>query len=400
MHEHLAQRVRRVVDVDRASPRAWSFVLRFVERGDDRIAERAVASIRSCRPTAASSRPEMGALLEERAGRGRMQGRFRDGRERRGDDHYTSICDRIRARLLAAVGAATRHVQRSMYSTCSVCNQSLGANEADRALSGRRTTGVRRAKGRLWVVCHHCGRWNLSPLEERWEAIEECERLFRGTLVRVSTDNIGLARLADGLELIRIGAPLRPEFAAWRYGRHFGKTASPDAVDRRSGSRRGRDRRHRARPDDRAGARDSARISIVAVPGLTTVMGVVPMVGMLAARDYIQHDRVVARLAQRPASRHGPREAPRQRRAETSRGGTTAARHSPSTHDTGWTEFTDTAAIHATGVLIAGANRFGAPPRARQDAVRADRARRRRERLPVRRVGAQRAGAADASCRS
>ncbi len=37
------------------------------------------------------------------------------------------------------------------------------------------------AKGRLWVVCHHCGRWNLSPLEERWEAIEECERLFRGT---------------------------------------------------------------------------------------------------------------------------------------------------------------------------------------------------------------------------
>jgi hypothetical protein len=25
----------------------------------------------------------------------------------------------------------------------------------------------------LWVVCRHCERWNLSPLEERWEAVEQ-----------------------------------------------------------------------------------------------------------------------------------------------------------------------------------------------------------------------------------
>src|SRR5439155_2313984 len=79
------------------------------------------------------------------------------------------------------------------------------------------------ANGRLWVVCKLCGRWNLTPLEERWEAIEECERLFRDTFVRVSTDNIGMARLAEGFALIRIGAPLRPEFAAWRYGRFGAK---------------------------------------------------------------------------------------------------------------------------------------------------------------------------------
>ena len=158
-------------------------------------------------------------------------------------------------------------------------------------------------------------RWNLSPLEERWEAIEECERLFRGTLVRVSTDNIGMARLADGLELIRIGKPLRPEFAAWRYGRHFGDapasscSASPAPVSPRRPSP--------ASPSVRPSRRPSAlgAISIVAIPGLTTVMGVIPMVGMLAARDYIQHDRVVARLAQGKRSRHRPREARRQRRA-------------------------------------------------------------------------------------
>ncbi|MBK9980303.1 MAG: hypothetical protein IPP20_20755 [Gemmatimonadetes bacterium] len=47
-------------------------------------------------------------------------------------------------------------------------------------------------------MCRSCERWNLSPLEERWEAIEEAEKLYRDTRRRVSTDNIGLAKLASG----------------------------------------------------------------------------------------------------------------------------------------------------------------------------------------------------------
>src|SRR5262249_37812614 len=109
----------------------------------------------------------------------------------------------------------------AMYSTCLFCPQQLGANEQIEHFPVGRRLAFDADKGRLWVVCHHCGRWNLSPLEERWEAIEECERASRGTTVRVSTRTIGLSRLAGGLELIRIGRPLRPEFAAWRYGRHF-----------------------------------------------------------------------------------------------------------------------------------------------------------------------------------
>jgi len=66
--------------------------------------------------------------------------------------------------------------------------------------------------------CRGCRNWNLSPLEERWEAVEQCERLYRATTVRVSTDNIGLATISDRLDLVRVGVPLRPEFAAWRYG--------------------------------------------------------------------------------------------------------------------------------------------------------------------------------------
>jgi hypothetical protein len=73
------------------------------------------------------------------------------------------------------------------------------------------------------VVCRACERWNLSPLDERWEAVEQAERAYRDTRRRVATENVGLARLRDGTTLVRIGEPLRPEFAAWRYGDQFGR---------------------------------------------------------------------------------------------------------------------------------------------------------------------------------
>ena len=110
-----------------------------------------------------------------------------------------------------------------MYSTCLFCHSSLGANEVIEHFPVGRRLAFDGARGRLWVVCRKCERWNLSPLEERWEAIEECERQFRDTRLRVSTDNIGLARVAEGLELVRIGSPQRPEMAAWRYGDQFGR---------------------------------------------------------------------------------------------------------------------------------------------------------------------------------
>ena len=110
-----------------------------------------------------------------------------------------------------------------MYSTCIFCHRDLGSNEEIEEFPVGRRLAFDSATGRLWVVCRRCERWNLSPLETRWEAIEECERRFRDTRLRVSSDNIGLARLGDGLELVRVGAPKRPEFAAWRYGDQFGR---------------------------------------------------------------------------------------------------------------------------------------------------------------------------------
>ncbi|HWA59602.1 MAG TPA: hypothetical protein VG692_20270 [Gemmatimonadales bacterium] len=104
-----------------------------------------------------------------------------------------------------------------MYTTCLHCHANLGVNESVEAFQVGRRLAFDQRRGRLWAVCGSCHRWNLAPLDERWEAIEQCERLFRGTHIRTSTPNIGLARLKDGTELVRIGDPLRPEFAAWRY---------------------------------------------------------------------------------------------------------------------------------------------------------------------------------------
>lgn len=106
-----------------------------------------------------------------------------------------------------------------MYTTCLFCNRDLGSNTLLPMFPVGRRLAFDPERGRLWVVCTRCDRWNLAPIEERWEAVEECERQFRTTRLRYSTGNIGLAQLRDGIDLVRIGSALRPELAAWRYGR-------------------------------------------------------------------------------------------------------------------------------------------------------------------------------------
>jgi hypothetical protein len=105
-----------------------------------------------------------------------------------------------------------------VYHTCLYCGEELGRNDLIEVLAVGRRLAFDGIRGHLWVVCTSCVKWNLVPFDTRIEAIDECERLFRSTHTRYSTDNIGLARHASGIDLIRIGQALRPEFAAWRYG--------------------------------------------------------------------------------------------------------------------------------------------------------------------------------------
>ncbi|MEJ2679550.1 MAG: hypothetical protein P8174_10810 [Gemmatimonadota bacterium] len=105
-----------------------------------------------------------------------------------------------------------------MYSTCIFCHGRLGTNEVVETFPVGRRVAFDPGRGRLWVVGPHCRQWNLAPLEERWETLEALERLFRDTPTRYSTEHIGLARVEEGLDVVRIGEPGRPEYAAWRYG--------------------------------------------------------------------------------------------------------------------------------------------------------------------------------------
>lgn len=108
-----------------------------------------------------------------------------------------------------------------MYATCLHCRQALGANDSFERFPVGKRLAYDPARGRLWVVCPHCARWNLSPLEERWEAIDDAERRFEQSRLRAGTGEIALARLSEGTELVRIGKPPKLELAAWRYGDTF-----------------------------------------------------------------------------------------------------------------------------------------------------------------------------------
>ncbi|HEU4563042.1 MAG TPA: hypothetical protein VFS05_00280 [Gemmatimonadaceae bacterium] len=252
-----------------------------------------------------------------------------------------------------------------MFSTCIFCHAPLGTNEVIEPFPIGRRLAFDARRGRLWVVCTACTRWNLTPLEERWEAIEECERRFRATTVRVSTDHIGLARLGEGLELVRIGEPLRPEFAAWRYGGQFGR----------------RRRRALAAAGARAAAYTAAGVVLapvwvplavisIVIPGSFTILGPAPLSAYFVAREYLEWERVAAVVRLEGSA------APLKVRRRHLHG--TRLLVDPGdqslrldlVHEHGVARLSGTAAARTAGVLLAHSNRAGAPAGEVRDAVR------------------------------
>ena len=108
-----------------------------------------------------------------------------------------------------------------MYTRCIVCATPFEANgELERLPHGKRLA-FDPARGRLWMVCRTCRRWSLTPIEDRWEALEELERLTTDRAHLLSqTDNIALLRHGP-LEIVRVGRADLGEEAWWRYGREL-----------------------------------------------------------------------------------------------------------------------------------------------------------------------------------
>jgi len=104
-----------------------------------------------------------------------------------------------------------------MYTTCAFCNGKLDGDGGPSGLGVGRRLAFDEWKGRLWVICPKCSRWNLAPLEERWEKVEALGRAAREGRVAAATAQVALIRWR-AYDLVQVGKPPRLELATWRYG--------------------------------------------------------------------------------------------------------------------------------------------------------------------------------------
>ncbi|MGH7459408.1 MAG: hypothetical protein ACREMA_00065 [Longimicrobiales bacterium] len=108
-----------------------------------------------------------------------------------------------------------------MFSRCLFCHTELPENDTFEGLATGKRFAFDPVKGRLWVICSNCRRWNLIPIESRWENLEALEKIARDEArLLLQTDNIALLRVGT-VELVRIGQAHLPEEAWWRYGREL-----------------------------------------------------------------------------------------------------------------------------------------------------------------------------------
>jgi hypothetical protein len=109
-----------------------------------------------------------------------------------------------------------------MFQRCIFCHAGMATNEVVERFPVGRRIAFDPGRGRLWAVCNECRRWNLAPIEERWEALEDLEKVTRdrGRLLS-RTDNIALIRAGD-VDIVRVGRDTRlVEEAWWRYGKEL-----------------------------------------------------------------------------------------------------------------------------------------------------------------------------------
>jgi hypothetical protein len=199
-------------------------------------------------------------------------------------------------------------------------------------------------------------------------ARDECERLFRETTLRGSTENIGMAVVYDKLDLVRVGNALRQELAVWRY------------ADELVGRRRRALVRAGATTADRYGWLIGAGGLVGAGVALLTGAPLAIGVGMIAgagtddllrelgpARIERMLGRVIAKVRLNALDyslvRTGHVPELRLGRAESSW-------RLELPHSVGWEAYTGRQGTHVLGVLLPIANGFGASREQVTDAVR------------------------------
>jgi hypothetical protein len=104
-----------------------------------------------------------------------------------------------------------------MFRSCAFCNTAFDGDGGPSGLGVGRRIAFDEWKGRLWVVCPRCTRWNLTPFDDRLERIEAVARAAQAGRIAGSTDQVALIRW-ERYDFVRVGKPPRVELATWRYG--------------------------------------------------------------------------------------------------------------------------------------------------------------------------------------
>src|SRR6266511_1835741 len=104
-----------------------------------------------------------------------------------------------------------------MFRSCAFCNAPLDGDGGPSGLGVGRRLAFDEWKGRLWVICSKCSRWNLTPLDDRLDKIDAVARAAREGRVAAATDEVTLIRW-QRYDFVRVGKPPRVELATWRYG--------------------------------------------------------------------------------------------------------------------------------------------------------------------------------------
>jgi len=104
-----------------------------------------------------------------------------------------------------------------MFSSCGFCNAAFDGDGGPSGLGVGRRIAFDEWKGRLWVVCPRCSRWNLTPFDDRLERIEAVARAASQGRIAASTQQVALIRW-ERYDFVRVGKPPRVELATWRYG--------------------------------------------------------------------------------------------------------------------------------------------------------------------------------------
>lgn len=113
-----------------------------------------------------------------------------------------------------------------LYAHCLFCGEQFPPNPMFGPLPPGLQLAYDPERGRLWSICGRCRRWNLLPVEERYDAIDLLEHTVSGRAEEISrTDNVALYR-HDELQILRIGGARFIERTTWRYGRYGARLAA------------------------------------------------------------------------------------------------------------------------------------------------------------------------------